>query len=387
MGRRLLLACLSAFAFSPAAAFSQATDTSNSASTSVLTGIVKDEYGEPLANAEIILEPSGASARTDSAGKFRISAPARDYNVVFRNWGYLATDFSWRAVAGVGTELSIRLDPVPYSLDTVVVLDKHNRVAGTSKITGTVLDDELKPVSDVELQLMGSGRHASSQGQGEFFFYGLAPGTYIIRARRLGFSPGTLTLRVGNGSEHEVAVKLTRLPTTLTTVEVREQSGFGKSAIAWDEFDRRQRWRSGRSITVTREDFGRLGKMSLDWALRFTRASSVIVEPLPGGDRPVPTSINPGNLQRSMGHLPPIPGEVCVLINGVKGDRRPLSWFTADEVDRVEVVAENSDLTGTIAGRMGLVKGCEGEGFRHPRYYVIWLRGADSSERVGKRLN
>jgi Carboxypeptidase regulatory-like domain len=377
--RKVLLAfCIGSLAFVPNLADGQARDTSRvRASTATLSGIVKDEYGDPLPNAEIRAQPGEYGARSDTMGMFRIEAPAGEYNVVFRRLGYGASDFSWRARPGEGTELSVRLDPLPQSLDTVVVRDSHDRVAGASVISGTVLDSRLQPLKDVELQLVGTGHRAISYETGQFFFSGLAQGSYVLRARRLGFSPNSLTVTVGKGEEHEIAMKLTALGQTLTTVEIREKSGYGAAAIPWEEFDRRQRWHSStRSVTVTRYDFGRLGKMPLDWALRYTPAATLIDPRFASGGGHAPTSIRPENSGGlALPGLAPVAGDVCMLINGLKADRRPLSWFKADEVERVEVIASNSDMTGTIGSRMGLVKGCQQEGFLHPPYFVVWLRG------------
>src|SRR5438094_149213 len=163
--------CASLLVLAPRLAGAQIRDSVPAAAkTATLSGVVKDEYGEPLADAEVRVQPGDRAMRTDTSGKFRIEAPAGQYNVVVRRLGYAAEDFSWRARAGEGTALSIRLDPLPHSLDTIVVRDTHDRVAGNSSISGIVLDSLFHPLKDVELQLMGTGRHAMSYESGEFFF-------------------------------------------------------------------------------------------------------------------------------------------------------------------------------------------------------------------------
>lgn len=355
-------------ALMPKPAHGQSPDSSaGPAKKAVISGVVKDQYGDPVSEVEIRVDPGGYSAHADRTGRFRVEAPTGQYNVVFRRVGYAAEDFSWRARSGEGTELSIRLNPLPYALDTVVIRDSHNRVVGASMIAGVVVDGAMQPLKDVELLLIGTGRHAISYDGGEFFFAGLAKGNYVLRARRLGFSPVNLTVRIGKGEEHGVAIKLTALPQTLATVQVRERSGFGKTAILWEEFDRRQRWKSTGTVTVGRDELARSGKTSLDWALARTQAASLIDMSHIFRPRP-PASI------RGRGP-PPIPGDVCVLENGVKPALLPLSFFRADEVERVEVVGANSDWTGTIGARMAIVKGCAPFGFQNPPYYVVWVRG------------
>lgn len=367
--RRLISSCFLVLIALPQLVLAQARD-STAARTSILSGLVKDEYGEPLSNAEVRVDPGGYGMRTDTTGTFRIAAPPGYYNVVFRRLGYLAEDFSWKAVAAQATTLSIRLDPVPHALDTVLVLDKHEKVAGASSIGGVVVDSALRPISGVELQLIGTGRHATSYEDGVFFFAGLAAGDYVIRARRMGFTPANLTVKVGKGEMHDVAVRLTALPHTLSAVEITEQSGFGQSGSAWEDFDRRQRLKSSLTATIGRNELARFKKEPLDWVVRRSPASASLVG-LPswyGNGRQI--YIVGGRGSPAAG----APGDVCVLINGVRGEKRPLSWFSADEVERVEVYPPDTDWSGTIGARM-TPRECQPDGIHHPAYFVVWMRG------------
>jgi hypothetical protein len=339
----------------------------------VLAGIVKDEYGDPLAGAEVRVDPGGRTSRTDSSGGFRIESKSGEYTAIFRRLGYAPEDFSWLARAGQTTNLSIRLDPLPHGLDPIVVRDNHDRVAGASTIAGVVLDSAFQPIPGVELQLIGTGRHAVTYEDGTFFVAGLAAGNYVIRARRMGFSPVNLTVKVGSGERHDVALKLAQLPNTLATVEVTERSGFGQSAAAWEEFDRRQRWKLGLTGTVGRDELAAKGRMPLDLALRSSSAASLLIIPtwFGGGGH---TSIVSGAVTPSSS--PSVEGDQCVLINGLIGERRPLSSFDARDVERVEIFPANTDWTATIGARMHAVPGCESpDDLHHPPYFVVWMRG------------
>jgi hypothetical protein len=350
----------------------QQRDSVNSASkAATISGIVKDEYADPLARAEVVVQPGNYSATTDESGKFRIQAPAGDYNVVFRHLGYGPEDFSWRARAGEGTELSIKLNPVPQALDTVVILDLHNRAAGASTISGVTINKNGNSLAGVEIQLLGTGRHATSYEHGEFFFAGLAPGDYVVRARRMGYEPTAVPIKIGKRDEHDLSIILSPLPNTLATVEIREKSGFGRSAEAWEEFDRRRRWKSTNNYMVDRNELARSGKAPLDAAIHGTQAQGLLELPA-GGYGPV--SIHPRNSSRAPA-LTPILNDVCILINGTDATRLPLSAFHADQVARLEVYAANSDLTMTIGRHMDRLPECRQEGFKHPPYFVIWMRG------------
>jgi hypothetical protein len=260
-------------------------------------------------------------------------------------------------------------------------------MAGISSVAGVVLDTAFHEIPGVDLQLIGVGRHAVTYEDGTFFFAGLAEGSYVIRARRMGFRPVNFSIRIGSGERHDVAIKMTALPHTLATVEVSERSGFGTSAAAWDDFDRRERWKSSMSVTVDREELGRKKKMPLDWALRGTRAASLIdMSSWFGGSGPgtiLPTGGQIKGLDMSLTHVnqpsssvTESPADACVLLNGVMAQRVPLSSFRADEIERVEVYPRNSDWTGTIAAKMAGIPACRGEGFTHPDYFVIWERGS-----------
>jgi hypothetical protein len=351
----------------------QARDSARSTvARATISGVVNDEYAEPLAKAEVVVQPGNYSAVTDDQGKFRIQAPVGEYNVVFRHLGYGPEDFSWRARAGEGTELSIKLNPLPQALDTVVILDTHNRAAGKSTISGVAFDKSMKPLSDVEIQLLGTGKHATSYEKGEFFFAGLAQGNYVIRARRLGYRPTSIPITIGKGEAHDLSLILARLPNTLATVEVREKSGYGNSGQAWEEFDKRQRWKSTNNFTIGRDVLGSMGKTPMDVALRGTQAQSLLNQQAGGY---APTSINPGNHSAlALTALTQIPGDVCVLLNGEKPMRVPLSFFRANEVEWIEIYAPNSDYSNTIGSHMEGTSGCERVGFTHPTYYVVWMR-------------
>ena len=130
------------------------------------------------------------------------------------------------------------------------------------------------------------------------------------------------------------------------------------------------------SVTIGRDVLGPLGKTALDIALRGTQAQGLI-NLQPGGY--APTSLSPSNHSSArLSQLSSIPGDVCILIDGTKSARMPLWVFHADEVERVEVYAANSDYSRTIGYHMNGVPGCEPVmGFNHPPYFVVWLRGTN----------
>lgn len=54
----------------------------------LITGQVRDSAGNALVGAQVLLQGTSHEARTDSAGRYRISAEPETYSVLFRQLGY-----------------------------------------------------------------------------------------------------------------------------------------------------------------------------------------------------------------------------------------------------------------------------------------------------------
>ena len=54
----------------------------------VITGFVRDSAGRALGEVEVLLDGSKAKTRTDTLGRYSLSAPAGAYTVLFRLIGY-----------------------------------------------------------------------------------------------------------------------------------------------------------------------------------------------------------------------------------------------------------------------------------------------------------
>lgn len=80
-------------------------------------------------------------------------------------------------------------------------------------ITGTIQDEEARPIVAAEIALLKTEFLTKSDAAGKFTFNDLAPGTYTVAIGRLGFSPFAQAVNV-------VAGEVVELPVTLTAVEV-----------------------------------------------------------------------------------------------------------------------------------------------------------------------
>ncbi|MEA2763046.1 MAG: hypothetical protein QOD47_2330 [Gemmatimonadaceae bacterium] len=91
------------------------------------------------------------------------------------------------------------------------------QVAGAGTITGTVTSDTGQPVSGVQVLVVGRGMGATTDADGHFTIRGVPPGTYQLRAQRIGFAPRNTQVTVGANQAITADLALTQLATTLTT--------------------------------------------------------------------------------------------------------------------------------------------------------------------------
>jgi hypothetical protein len=120
MRKTLLLAAIAAAVsiFPPALAAQK---------TGVIAGIVLDEAGKPIPDAEVQASAENAKARTDSAGKFEIrNLEAGTYTVRARHIGYLASRMTADIGNGGRADLKIELKARPVMLDSVLIIANGN---------------------------------------------------------------------------------------------------------------------------------------------------------------------------------------------------------------------------------------------------------------------
>jgi TonB-dependent starch-binding outer membrane protein SusC len=91
------------------------------------------------------------------------------------------------------------------------------QVAGAGTIAGTITSDTGQPVSGVQVFIVGRGIGATTDADGHFTIRGVPPGTYQLRAQRIGFTPRTTQVTVGANQTITADLALTQLATTLTT--------------------------------------------------------------------------------------------------------------------------------------------------------------------------
>ena len=119
------------------------------------------------------------------------------------------------------------------------------------------------------------------------------PGTVTLRARHMGYAPTALMIELEKDDQRDVAIRIRRLVQTLETVNVTEESGYGKTDVAWREFGQRERWRSnsGLEVALGPKRLREAGRMPLDWLMAPYTIN-------PAGRNRGRTSLVPGNSTR-----------------------------------------------------------------------------------------
>ena len=342
-----------------------------------LAGVVRDSLGNPVSDAEVNVPLASKSTHTDRSGAFALlgMAPNVAHEVWFRRIGFESVRFVWKGEEGKRVEIAVTLKRLPNTLNpTVVWANETKSLTSTSMVSGVVVDSAGVPVAGADVQLIGAERATRSAEDGTFEFRHVPPGTVTLRARMMGFAPTALMIELEKDDQRDIAIRIRRLVQTLETVNVTEESGYGKTDVAWREFGQRERWRSnsGLEVALGPKRLREAGGMPLDWLL------APYTSHLPGRSR-APRSLIAGNSTR-MG-IPPetvLPGAACILENGIQFRHWPLELYSADELDRVEYyppAPPEREYTGTIEPRMHAEcrRGMDGT---HPAWYVIWLKGA-----------
>jgi hypothetical protein len=361
-----MLAAVAVF-FLPALGAAQQ-DAPPPADRSSLRGLVMDDAAMPVVNAEVVVLGRRGSVRTDSAGRFHLeNLPEGRYDVVIRRLGFISATFEWPAHGGVAIDISVTLVPLPQRLDPVVVSERESKaLTGSSTLVGAVADPDGSPIGEVEVQLLGSGRRTTTGRDGRFVFRRIAKGEYTVASRRLGYGAVTRALYIPADDERELLLIMQQLPQTLDAVEIEERSGFGNAAAVLRDLDMRLRWfgGSGRAVILGPGVLSQYQKISLKTLIDFRGGLALQQLERMRSSR--------GSLSMDARPLLAEEPDNCILLDGARFVQQPISFFSADEVERVEYYPAGSELTGTLAPRM---RGrCAAWGGRHPPYYVVWLK-------------
>jgi carboxypeptidase family protein len=93
---------------------------------------------------------------------------------------------------------------------------------GPNSLRGRVRDEQDRPVSYAQLQLVPGDRRVVTDQDGTFEMTGIPDGEYRILVRRIGFSPTEVTVRFPFGET--LVITMQSLPRVLDSVRIRERA-------------------------------------------------------------------------------------------------------------------------------------------------------------------
>lgn len=215
----------------------------------VITGRIVDEFGEPAPEIQVATEryqvvqgqrrlfPAGRSVTTNDIGEFRLFGipPGQYYlSATWRNMGGFNPNASpsertaYAPIYFPGTMNASEAQRLTVSagqqIDDLVMVLKPIKA---SRVSGTAVSSDGKPLTPAMIMVMQSNvgfgsmmGGAQVRPDGTFAVSGLAPGTYTLRAQRMGPAaegPETATATVTVAGEDIADVQLVAVkPSTLT---------------------------------------------------------------------------------------------------------------------------------------------------------------------------
>ena len=173
----------------------------------VITGRILDEFGEPLADAQVAaqryqnvggrrrLVPAGRNAMTNDIGEFRLFAipPGQYYlSATLRNMGpvgdtddrsgYAPTYFPGTPNMAEAQKVTVGLGQMVSDINMALIQTR------TSRVTGVAVDSQGRPMMGMVMavprgdsMMMMFGPPGQIRPDGSFAISGLAPGTYVLQ--------------------------------------------------------------------------------------------------------------------------------------------------------------------------------------------------------------
>lgn len=252
--------------------------------TAALTGVVVDTTGRPIRDAVVRVTTGGATAldspagpvqQTDSIGRFALSGIAPGPIIIsVRRDGFRAITVEARVEAAVSVALRITLQlvepgntalpgsEVVADADTASpqIDDSLRTVRAAHTVSGIVLDSLGDVVPNVDVTLLGTELIARTDTAGGFVISEVGSGTYVIRARRLGFTPAFGKVVVtDSAAPPRLELWMKPLGQRLAKVTVRAS---GWSTAALNDFQRRRRLYTGVFLDQTELERVKGGRVS-----------------------------------------------------------------------------------------------------------------------------
>jgi hypothetical protein len=175
---------------------------------------------------------------------------------------------------------------VAASLLAIHAMSAQSKPNGAS-ITGVVVDDSGQPIADADVFAFPETARVRTDSAGHFAIVNLDAGSYNVRARHLGFSPGEITADVSKNGHVGVKIEMTRRPVMLDSVVVLADGTC--PATSYRGFNCRKR--TGKGVYMTDDDLADKGAIELGDAFRDVSGFRLEMAITPYGQkpRPIPT--------------------------------------------------------------------------------------------------
>jgi hypothetical protein len=320
-------------------------------SSGLMLGFLRDaDSGMHLDSGTVVLEWTAVVA-TEGGKRARAES---------RSLAARATSAGWYAVCGVPTGwpvtaqarngddasgfVNVQMDPrgvlhrdfgIPRdSAATIVTAAQPDGVdatpvrRGSARLTGTVRDENGRPLAGTKLAVWGSGLEATSRDDGTFAISQLPAGTQTLESRHVGYSPERVTVDLLSDRTVSITVAMTQRVDVLNDVIVYGKDSELKHVLAG--FD--QRRRLGFGHFVTRADIEKARPLRFTDLVRSTPGVKVV--PSGNSEYTIVSSREYGNRCRS-----------DIYINGTRlADPSGIDVMVdPNEVAAIEIYAGSSD--------------------------------------------
>jgi hypothetical protein len=180
----------------------------------------------------------------------------------------------------------------------------------TGAIDGIVTDTLLHPLGDATVSVFGSSLQVVTGANGRFRIADIAPGAYILFARRDGFEAASAKVEVAGGETFRASFSLER-----STTPTASKDAKGRLALNMAEFDERRKMGFGQSMTQDEiekrnTDYAtelmrlfegvQVAPVTLDGKMSWTVKSGTLAQPCDPvfwiDGTPLPTPVNLDNL-------------------------------------------------------------------------------------------
>ena len=259
-------------------------------------GTVTNESGRPLEQAQVTLDPDGATrqVRADREGRFNFLGVSPGSHSIRVTWVGFTPETKQFDVADKDVTVDFMMVRIT-RLDTVAVVARRTGLYGS-----VISKDSLLPVPGARIEIIGARKADSTNSSGTFNIPDLKGGAYIVRVKHPFFESRNFPIRVpdNGGTELDVVVERGRLS--------RDQH----MEMFYREMDSRLTFRGNNTAFVTREELKGRERMNLSAAVEFA----------------------PEFAKKMM----LIMSDVCVFVDGIARPGATLRDFAVEDIEAVE---------------------------------------------------